>query len=166
MRLELRPGDYIVKGRPLATVHPASRVDDVFAKHLNDAFSLGEQRTAPQDIEFAINQLVEIAVRALSPGINDPFTAMTCVDRLDSGAVAAGAVRHAVALSARRRRHTARDRPAGHVPGIVDAALDQIRQHARQNAAVTLRLLETIEVRRRQRANGRRIGPRCGARPT
>ncbi|HZC01043.1 MAG TPA: DUF2254 family protein, partial [Gammaproteobacteria bacterium] len=49
---------------------------------MNVAFILGKECTLIQDIEFAVDQLVEVAVRALSPGTNDPFTAMRCIDRL------------------------------------------------------------------------------------
>jgi uncharacterized membrane protein len=43
---------------------------------------MGNKRTPSQDAEFAIHQMVEIAARALSPGINDPYTAITCIDKL------------------------------------------------------------------------------------
>jgi len=65
-------------------VWPGDRVTEEFAARVNSAFALGNQRTSAQDVEFAVHQLVEIAVRALSPGINDPFTAYACVDRLGS----------------------------------------------------------------------------------
>jgi uncharacterized membrane protein len=45
----------------------------------------GQHRTPTQDIEYAIRHLVEVAVRALSPGVNDPFTAMAVIDRLRGG---------------------------------------------------------------------------------
>ena len=84
IRLERRPGHFVVATRPLVLVWPGSRLTDQLADRVNAAFALGNQRTQGQDIEFAVNQLVEIATRALSPGVNDPFTAMTCVDQLGS----------------------------------------------------------------------------------
>ena len=84
VRLERRPGDYVVAGCPLALVWPGSRVTDRLTEQVHSLFVLGHQRTSDQDIEFGVNQLVEIAVRALSPGLNDPFTAITCVDHLGS----------------------------------------------------------------------------------
>ena len=93
-----------------------------------------------------MNQLVEIAVRALSPGLNDPFTAITCVDHLGSALC----------------RLASRDRPSPYhyddqnqlrvitladtFPEIMGAAFNQIRQYSRSSAAVTIRLLETIAV--------------------
>jgi uncharacterized membrane protein len=84
VRLERRPGNYVVAGCPLALIWPGSRVTDRLTEQVRSLFVLGHQRTSDQDIEFGVNQLVEIAVRALSPGLNDPFTAITCVDHLGS----------------------------------------------------------------------------------
>jgi uncharacterized membrane protein len=80
----------------MVMVWPAERVTDALVNQLNDAFVFGNQRTASQDVEFSFLQMVEIAVRALSPGINDPFTAIACVDRLGSALcrLARGTRRH------------------------------------------------------------------------
>jgi uncharacterized membrane protein len=146
LRLERRPGQYVVSGRPLVMVWPGDRVTDEFAAQVRDAFALGNLRTSAQDVEFAIHQLVEIAVRALSPSVNDPFTAIACVDRLGS----------ALSRLAQRKmpspyRHDGQRRlRVVAVPitfaEIVDASFNQIRQYARPSAAVTIRLLETIAV--------------------
>jgi len=53
-------------------------VNQKLTAQLNDAFILGKERTEQQDVEFPINQLVEIALRAISPAVNDPFTAIRC----------------------------------------------------------------------------------------
>jgi uncharacterized membrane protein len=58
------------------------KVDEKLSEKINAIFIFGPERTLEQDVEFAISQLVEIAVRALSPGINDPITAITCIDWL------------------------------------------------------------------------------------
>lgn len=143
-RLERRPGQYVVRGCPLVTVWPGDRATERLEELVNSAFILGDQRTAAQDIQFPIHQLVEIAVRALSPGINDPFTAITCVDRLGS----------ALRRLAQREmpspfRLDEQDRlrvvvPAVTFPEIVNAAFGPIRQYARSSALVTMRLLESI----------------------
>ena len=59
---------------------PASRLKEDNHGRLRLAFAWGRQRTARQDTRFLFNELVEIAARALSPGVNDPFTAMGCLD--------------------------------------------------------------------------------------
>ncbi len=69
------------------------QVNDVLGRHLRRSIQIGNQRTPTQDVEYAINQLVEIAVRAMSPAINDPFTAMTCLDYLADGLVSLHPIR-------------------------------------------------------------------------
>ena len=76
-----RPGHFVVAGRPLAYVWPARAAPDVTAE-LERAHAVGPHRTIRQDLQFAIDQLVEIAIRALSPAVNDTFTALTCIDWL------------------------------------------------------------------------------------
>lgn len=75
-------GDYVIEGTPMLLVWP--KLDDSLRDSLRKAISLGTTRTSPQDPEHAVMQLTEIAVRALSPSINDPFTASACIDRLTS----------------------------------------------------------------------------------
>ncbi|XKH02141.1 DUF2254 domain-containing protein [Marinobacter nauticus] len=146
VRLEHRPGDYVVASCPLARIWPASRVTDRLTDRVHALFVLGHQRTADQDIEFSVNQLVEIAVRALSTGVNDPFTAITCVDHLGS-AMCRLASRDMPSPYRHDRQNQLRViAPNYTFPKILDAAFHQIRQHSRASTAVTLRLLETIAV--------------------
>ncbi|MBL9082531.1 MAG: DUF2254 domain-containing protein [Planctomycetales bacterium] len=84
VRILLRPGDYAVRRLPLLRVWPSERIDDDVRRALVGVFVFGDERTSPQDAGYPIAQLVEVALRALSPGINDPFTAITCIDRLTS----------------------------------------------------------------------------------
>ena len=81
IRLPYRPGHFLVEGRELATVWPAEAADHV-ARYLERAQVTGPYRTLTQDVAFGVDQLVEIAIRALSPAVNDTFTALTCVDWL------------------------------------------------------------------------------------
>ena len=82
LRVRRRPGDFVAEGDALVLAWPGRDVDDGLHAHVRGAFAWGHQRTALQDVRFLVDELVEIAARALSPGINDPFTAMTCVDWL------------------------------------------------------------------------------------
>jgi len=146
VRLERKPGHYVVASGVLATIWPGSRVTDRVTHRVRSLFVLGHQRTPDQDIEFGVNQLVEIAVRALSPGLNDPFTAITCVDQLGS-VLCRLATRDMP--SHYRYDHENRLRviaPANTFPEFTDAAFNQLRQHSRSSVAVTIRLLETIAV--------------------
>jgi uncharacterized membrane protein len=144
MRLECRPGDPIVQGNRVATIWPAA--GPPLAQQVNQALVIGVQRTDLQDLEFSIDQLVEVAARALSPGVNDPFTAVNCVDRL---------CRALCRLADRELPSAARRDDDGVVrviaqpwtfAGALDAAFHQIRQYGRSSAAVSARLLEALAV--------------------
>ncbi|MBC2777263.1 DUF2254 domain-containing protein [Parasphingopyxis marina] len=74
--LRIRTGDFIHPRKPIAEWSGAELTDEI-ADAIRDCFSAGGMRTPTQDLEFLFDELVEIALRALSPGINDPFTAIT-----------------------------------------------------------------------------------------
>lgn len=144
VRLLHRPGHFVISGHALAYAVPADQVGEEETRRINGAFLTGPERTATQDPEFAVHQLVEVALRALSPGINDPFTAINCVDRLGAALAILGERR----LPSRYLRDSENRLRIITEPytytGIVDAAFNQIRQGAAGHMAVTLRLLETI----------------------
>lgn len=144
VHLGYRPGDFITKGSFLVTVWPGARVDDQLSREINALFIVGTERTLEQDPEFAISQLVEIAVRALSPGINDPITAITCIDWLGVS-LCQLANRQMPASHRFGKKHRLRVicKPFG-FEGMVDAAFHMIRQNSQGVAAVSIRLLETI----------------------
>ncbi len=144
LRLELRPGHYLVKGRAMVMVWPGDRVTETLVDKMNAMFVLGNQRTGAQDIEFSFQQLVEIAVRALSPGINDPFTAIACVDRLGSALCRLARRDMPSALRFDRHGRLRLVAPGSSFAGIVDTAFNQIRQCARSNPAVAIRMLDAI----------------------
>ena len=144
VRILSRPGRYVHDDTPAAEIWPAAAVDDAIRRKVDAAFIIGRTRTSQQDVEFAINQLVEVAVRALSPGINDPFTAITCVDRLSTAL-----------LHLMRREFPPRFRVDGEgslrviadrpdFAGVTDAAFHQIRQAAANMPSVTIHLLESL----------------------
>ncbi|MBW4468091.1 MAG: DUF2254 domain-containing protein [Pegethrix bostrychoides GSE-TBD4-15B] len=144
LRVNQRPGRFVVKGSALVQVFPGEKLTKHLAAQINTAFVYGSQRTEQQDVEFSIDQLVEIAARALSPGVNDPFTAVRCIDQ----------------LSAALCRLAQRDMPSPYryddqnqlrviaeptsFGDVVDAAFNQIRQYGQSSVAVTMRLLEAI----------------------
>ncbi len=82
-----RPGDFVYEGKPLLRVWPGSRLDEETETELRSAFTLGAQRSLVQDVMFPVDQLVELAIRALSPGVSDPFTAIECIHQLEAGVV-------------------------------------------------------------------------------
>ena len=141
-----RPGDFMVRSRPLAHVWPAGRDADEIERKLNDLVIVGNRRTPRQDAECAILEMVEIAVRALSPGINDPFTAINCVDRL-----AASLSRFAQKQipSPFRRDDDGRLRVIAlnrTFDDLLNSALNQIRRYGERDIAVTTRLLTGLKL--------------------
>jgi uncharacterized membrane protein len=82
LRIEARPGRFVWENEALLSAYPSKAVSDDAANELRGAVVLGEERTPEQDLEFSVRRIVEIAQRALSPGINDPTTALYCIDRL------------------------------------------------------------------------------------
>ncbi len=81
VRVPYRPGNFLVEGRKLAAVWPPEAAGRI-TRCLRRAQITGPVRTLAQDPAFGIDQLVEIAIRALSPAVNDTFTALSCVDWL------------------------------------------------------------------------------------
>jgi len=143
IRLLHRPGHFVVAGQAMATVWPpdcAPAVTDA----LRRAHVTGPYRTLTQDLAFAVDQLVEIGIRALSPAVNDTFTALTCIDWLGDSLC----------------RITTRWRPTrvhrdshGYVRVItahvsyerlVERAFEKIRQAGRGMPAVLIRQLEAL----------------------
>jgi uncharacterized membrane protein len=143
IRLTTRPGLFVVKGNPLLVARPRDRFDDAVAA-LHSTLILGDVRTPEDDIEFSVRQLVEVALRALSPAINDPFTAMAAVDWL-GGALA----RMATSEFPPRHRHDAegRLRVIAQVPtfgGIAHTIFSRIRHYGGSSPMVLNRLLEAV----------------------
>ncbi|MEL6288837.1 MAG: DUF2254 domain-containing protein [Pseudomonadota bacterium] len=83
--MELRPGMFALAGLPVLTASGERPVSQEVREQLAAAVHVGERRTREEHVEFEINALVEMALRALSPGINDPYTARTCIDNLTEG---------------------------------------------------------------------------------
>ena len=87
VRLQFRPGDFVSAGDVLLHALPAADAERTGLglpqeDRLRRLFTIGDDRTGDQNLLFLAEELVEIAARALSPGTNDPFTAMTCIDWL------------------------------------------------------------------------------------
>jgi uncharacterized membrane protein len=143
IRLLHRPGHFVVAGEPLAQVWPADAAPGV-ARALGGAHATGPHRTLTQDLSFAVDQLVEIAIRALSPAVNDTFTALACIDWLGDGLCK---------IADRWRPVSVHRDDSGHVRVItvtvsfrrlVERAHDKIRQASRAMPAVMIRQLDGI----------------------
>jgi uncharacterized membrane protein len=144
IRLHYRPGKFIVKGSELMMVYPRERITRKLVKKLEDTFILGKERTEQQDVEFPIEQLVEIALRAISPAVNDPFTAIRCIDRLSAGlsSLAQRDFPTPYRYDDQKKLRVIAERVT--FDGLVDTAFNQIRQYGKSDVAVSIRLLEAI----------------------
>lgn len=138
------PGDFIVAGKPIAQLAGPGLPDEAIERKIRAVFFIGGKRTPEQDPEYGLRQLVEIALRALSPSLNDPFTAMACIDHL-SGILAS--VADTAERPPLRWDHDGNPRIRVHsidFAGLLDAAFNQIRQNARGTPSVSIRLLEAL----------------------
>jgi uncharacterized membrane protein len=144
LRLERRPGDFVVQGSTLAWASSKKQDQEKLKREVNQACLFGSQRTPVEDVEFVINQLVEVAVRALSPGINDPFTAITCINWL--GRASCQIIQRAFPSPYHYdREQTLRVISQSETfERLFDAVFSPIREAAHTNTAVTLHLLKTI----------------------
>jgi uncharacterized membrane protein len=145
IRLLRPPGHFVGRGAVVAYVWPAGRVDERLDEQIRHAFRLGNQRTPTQDVECAVNLLVEMAVRAMSPAINDPFTAMTCLDHIGEGLT--------LFIRQGEKSPNIHDRH-GQLRLILEpvtfdellrAAFDKLRHASCNDASVLLHMLEVID---------------------
>lgn len=82
VKIEANPGVFVTAAEPIFTLHAARKVSGETIALLQGTFVVGRERTPEQDLQFSVRRIVEIAQRALSPGTNDPTTALYCIDRL------------------------------------------------------------------------------------
>ena len=143
IHLRYRPGHFLVQGHPYATVWPTGAADRV-ARELSRAHVTGPYRTLAQDVSFGVDQLVEIAIRALSPAVNDTFTALTCIDWIgDSLCKVTGrwhptrVYRDAAGVVRLVTTETTYER-------LVQRAFEKIRQAGRGMPAVMIRQLDAL----------------------
>ena len=144
VRLERRVGHFISEGVSLLRVTPGERMTNDRALELLATIDIGPTRTMQQDVEFGIVQIVDIALRAISPAVNDPTTAISCVDQLSCILIRW--------LNRESPRSYYYDPP--HVlrvvvpwiklEGLLDLAFEQIRHYAAGDAAVSLRLMRAF----------------------
>jgi uncharacterized membrane protein len=142
LRLRVRPGDFVFPGAVIGEVAPAAAREEA-QEALARGMSIGDSRSVEQDLEFAVRQLVEVGLRALSPSLHDPFTAVAVLDRLGAALCElAGRV-----LPDGRTRRAGRlrlRRPTTDYAGLLDAMFHLLRQAAVSEPAVLIRLLEVL----------------------
>jgi len=146
LTLNHRPGGYLVQGLDLGVLHSNESWEKNEIEIIFDQFVIGKIKTYQQDLEFSIHQMVEIAVRALSPGVNDPYTAIACIDNLTATLCHLAQVKFP---SKYRHDEEGKLRIIADVvnfEGVLDAAFNQIRQFSGGSTAVIIRLMEALIV--------------------
>jgi len=166
-----RVGHFVPTGVPFLAVSKEGRLTPEGMDELRAAFDFGPTRTLQQDVEFGVLQIVDIALKAISPAVNDPSTAINCVDQLSS---------IMIRFASREPPEAVLYDPPGTVRVIVpwigfdrllEAAFEQIRLYSKSDVAVSLRLLRALgdiaattpdpEYRRTLAETGRRVVAGC-----
>jgi uncharacterized membrane protein len=142
--LLVRPGDFATEGLRLALVAPTPSDSERFCDELNGALIIGSDRTPEQDAGFPLHQLVEVALHALSTGINEPFTSVTCIDRLGQGLTKLAMRRIPSALRLDERGELRVVSHGNTFVELLDDACNPIRAHSQESPEVGLRLLHML----------------------
>jgi uncharacterized membrane protein len=139
-----RVGHFVPAGAPLLAVSKEGRLTPEGMADLRGAFDLGPTRTLQQDVEFGVLQIVDIALKAISPAVNDPSTAVNCVDQLSA---------IMIRFASREPPEAVLYDPPGTVRVVIswmgfdrllEAAFEQIRMYSKSDVAVSLRLLRAL----------------------
>jgi uncharacterized membrane protein len=145
VHLERRVGQFVPAGVPLMRMSKPERAPADGARHLIAAVDIGPARTMQQDVEFGIIQIVDIALRAISPAVNDPSTAISCVDQLSRIIILwisrVPPPSHYYAPPHVRRLFV----PWMSFDGLLDTTFEQIRHYAVADVAVSLRLMRAFD---------------------
>jgi uncharacterized membrane protein len=143
IRLHYRPGHFLVQGHPMATVWPPE-VARPIGRRLERVHITGPLRTLTQDIAFGIDQLVEIAIRALSPAVNDTFTAMTCIDWIGDSLCKIVLSWHPAPYHRDRGGHIRLITAPVSYERLVERSFEKVRQAASGMPAVMIRQYEAL----------------------
>jgi len=168
----LRPvGHFVPPGVPLFSVSRKSRLTAEREEALRSAFDIGPMRTLQQDVEFGVLLIVDIALRAISPAVNDPSTAINCVDQLTRILMRWAGRAPPPALLTDPPHVVRLIMPWIDLDHLLDTAFEQIRHYSVSDAAVSLRLLRAMDdltatinnerIRERLVLCGRRIVAGC-----
>jgi len=144
VRMERGVGEFVIENTPLASLALEAPPDSETISELQAAFGISRHRMVEQDAAFGIRQIVDVALKALSPGINDTTTAVTCVDYL-AMVLARLAPQH-IPVSHRYEDGALRVIAKGpSFQSLLSDAFDQIRESAKGNLGIMLSLLGSMQ---------------------
>ena len=144
VRMDVEIGRYVLPGDDVMSVWPGDDVDDAAEDGLRDALVLGLERTKHSDPKFGVIELMDIAVKAMSPSVNDPTTALNAIDRL--GEIL-------LDFAWRRRGDRMMTSPDGRplviirrpqLRDTVGIAFDQIRHYASGNPTIAIAMVRLL----------------------
>lgn len=144
LELYYKPGGYLVEGIELARIYYEEDWGEDKSQEILNQFVIGETKTVQQDVEFSIHQMVEIAARALSPGVNDPYTAIACIDNLTATMAYLAQAKFPSKYRLDKEGKLRIITEALTFDGVLDAAFNQIRQFSGGSTAVIIRLMEAL----------------------
>lgn len=156
VRLRPEAGTFVTAGSLLLELSGQRQLTDIDAQKLRQCISLNRQRTVDQDAAFGLQQLVDVALKALSPGINDPTTACMCIDRIGS------------LLLQLSKRHIPEPwrvadgqlriiAPAPDFAALLRLSLGPVVAHSRGDLQVLCRLMDVLSAVRRASCDARRL---------
>ncbi|HSI74810.1 MAG TPA: DUF2254 domain-containing protein [Lunatimonas sp.] len=142
--LYFRPGAHLVEGIKMGVLFTNSTWEEKEIEKISSQFVVGKAKTAQQDLEYSIDQMVEIAARALSPGVNDPYTAMSCIDNLTTCMCYLAQIDFPSNYRFDENDNLRLIVDTLDFEGVMDAAFNQIRQFSGGSPAVIIRLMEAM----------------------
>lgn len=143
-KITRKRGDFVSKGQPLLLIHPTGNVDEELADSLREQFDIGEERTMFEDVLFGLRQLVDIALKAISPGINDPTTAMNCLDYMTNILVQAAGRPEPQGRACDSRGKVRVWMPCSGFADMVELSFHQIRHYGAGEPFVVKRMLGSL----------------------
>ena len=145
VRILRRVGHFVPAGVALFSAAPADRLDPERVRELRATFDIGPTRTLQQDVEFGVIQIVDIALKAISSAVNDPSTAITCVDQLGRILIRFVSRNSAPSLLCDPPHVVRVIVPWIRIESLLDTAFEQIRHYSASDIAVSLRLLRALD---------------------
>jgi uncharacterized membrane protein len=144
LELYHRPGSYLVKGREIGLLYSNTNWENEKLEKLFNQLVIGKTKTSQQDLEYSIRQMVEIAARALSPGVNDPYTAIVCIDNLTAIMCYLAQAKFPSKYRFDEEGNLRVIADTSDFEGALNAAFNQIRQFSGGSPAVIIRLMEAL----------------------
>jgi uncharacterized membrane protein len=145
VRVLRRVGHFVPAGVALFGCSPDDRLDSERERELHAAFDIGPSRTLQQDVEFGVIQIVDIALKAISTAVNDPSTAITCIDQLGRILIRFVSCHPPISLLCDPPHVVRVVVPWIETEKLLDTAFEQIRHYAASDIAVSLRLLRALD---------------------